>query len=95
MLHLLHKIRDLTPDARIVLVFTKIDLPMHYSFYEMEIMKSHYQVHSHVALSSKEMSREEILSLLRPCFEGIEGKSYFRVSNDESPPETFLCCAVQ
>ena len=91
----IRKIRDLTPDARIVLVFTKIDLPMHYTLHEMEIMKSHYQVYSHVAVSSKEMSRDDILALLRPCFEGIEGKSYLRVSNDEPPPETLLCCAVQ
>ena len=95
------KARRLAPGARIVFVFTKIDLPMHYNFQEMDLMAKHYSAHCAVALSSKEMSCGEVMSILAPTFHGIEprrtclsGSSLSEGYRNDVDASLF-CCAIQ
>lgn len=90
-----HKIQELASEARIILVFTKIDLPMHYTTRDMESMTNHYKAYDFIAVSSKEMERRDIIRMLQPCFHGIRPLSVARVGSP--PPEERMClfCAIQ
>lgn len=84
------KSRELAPDARLVLIFTKIDLPSVYSSEEMESLRKFYNLHDSFAVSSKEMTKDEILSLLACQFVGIEAKPAITI--DPIQPNRDCCC---
>lgn len=59
-------------DARVVIVFTKIDLPMNYTVREIELMKTHYRVFDCCMVSSKAMTSRDILATLGKVFYSVQ-----------------------
>ena len=88
--------RRLSRDAKIVLVFTKVDLPMFYSTREIELMKTHYHVFDACMVSSKEMNRNDILSTIGLVFHTIHPReSCLHDENADTQWDGILCCVVQ
>ena len=90
--------KDRAPQARLVLLFTKVDLPMAITNFEMDTMLAHYGAYASVAVSAKSMDRETIVKILAPTFRGITAKKR-RDSVDllgsQRQTEGLLCCEIQ
>ena len=91
-----HRAEKLCRDAKIVLVFTKVDLKMHYSTFDIEFMKSHYRsVFDSCMVSSKEMSRREILATIGKVFRTVQPResclNRTSTHNDHRGTSLFCC----
>ena len=90
------KARRLAPKARIALVFTKIDLPMRYSPNDIDLVRSMFDVDYATMVSSKEMSKKEIMSVLAPAFRNVQARNSIIVEDASSSSLSALsCCRVQ
>ena len=90
--------KERAPHARIVLLYTKIDLPMSITNIEMDIMVAHYDVYASAAVSAKSMDSEAISKILAPMFHGLEAyrrRDSVNLIGSEKQQEGILCCQVQ
>ena len=86
--------KDLCPDARIVLVFTKVDLRMHYTMEETQIMRKHYGLYGSILVSSKDMTSKEILDIMAPMFGGLVPRESCLTSSPPPQPASSLWCCL-
>ena len=84
--------RDLCRNAKIVLVFTKVDLKMHYTTQEMELMKKHYSVFDTCMVSSKEMASKEILATMGKVFHTVQPTESCLNKTHNDRGTSMFCC---